>query len=337
MKKVINLLIVVLGFFGSRNLYSQEIPLFSQKLTNSFLYNPAMAGLTPGSFTYSYRKNYALVDNAPEDHFVSLHMPIADFRFGVGINAYQENISFIKNSFTSVAFAYHLRLTKMSTLSFGVSGESSLTKVDGSSNTAINGVDPVILNYQSPDPTYDVSFGTNYKNRFISIGFAINKISTSWINKKGISLSNYFTSYIQGTIPTRNKKDSFEPFVSVRKFSNEYLTWDAGVFYMVNDALITGLAYRKGNVINTTVGFKFPKKILIGYAREIIGSNLNGFVGATNEIVLRYDFSPNKKYKSILAESETAPYGVEINNRYRYTRSQVKYVKRLKKKSQKKH
>jgi type IX secretion system PorP/SprF family membrane protein len=333
MKNVIKLLIVVLGFIGSKDLYCQEIPLFSQKLTNSFLYNPALAGLSTGSFTYSYRRNYALVEDAPQDHFASFHTPIADMRFGVGVNAYYEEISFLKNSFTSVAFAYHLRLSKLSTLSFGVAGESSMTKVYGSSNTSINGVDPVMLNYQSNDPTFDVSFGSHYKSRYLSIGFAFNKLSTSWIDKTGSNLSNYFTSYVQGTIPTRNKKDSFEPFVSLRKFTADYMTWDVGAFYMVNDALITGLAYRKGNIVNATVGFKFPKNLVIGYAREVFGSNLNGFVGSTNEIVLRYDFNPPGRYKSIFSECKTDPYGVEINSRYRFSRFQMRHIKRQNKSS----
>jgi Protein of unknown function (DUF3308). len=81
MKKL--LLFVFLNFLALHSI-AQDIPLFSQKLTNSFMYNPALAGHTFGSMTASYRMNYLGVTDAPTNTFLSFHAPFANYRFGSG-------------------------------------------------------------------------------------------------------------------------------------------------------------------------------------------------------------------------------------------------------------
>ena len=61
---------------------AQDIPLFSQKLTNSFIYNPSLAGHTFGSVTYAYRQNYSNVQGAPKNNFISMHAPFANHKIG---------------------------------------------------------------------------------------------------------------------------------------------------------------------------------------------------------------------------------------------------------------
>src|SRR6187399_724109 len=109
MKKLLRGIILVSGLFTSGIALAQDIPLFSQKLTNSFVFNPALAGHTFGSITYSYKRNYANVNGSPQNHFLSVHAPIVNHRFGVGANFYQEDVTFLRNTYASAAFAYHLR------------------------------------------------------------------------------------------------------------------------------------------------------------------------------------------------------------------------------------
>ena len=119
LKTVVISCVIILG----QQARGQDIPLFSQKLTNSFIFNPALAGNTFGSITYSYKQNYARVNGSPKNNFLSFHTPIANHRFGIGANVFQEDVNFLRNTYASAAFAYHLRFDKFSTFSMGVSGE----------------------------------------------------------------------------------------------------------------------------------------------------------------------------------------------------------------------
>jgi hypothetical protein len=76
--------LLVLGLIGFVvGVQAQDIPLFSQKLTNSFIYNPSFAGLDFGSLTFSRRSNYTAVEGAPVNNFLSLHTPFSGGRFGI--------------------------------------------------------------------------------------------------------------------------------------------------------------------------------------------------------------------------------------------------------------
>lgn len=276
---------------ASLALAAQDIPLFTQKLTNSLIYNPAVAGHTFGSLTYAYRQNYANVPGAPKNHFVSLHAPFGKYNFGAGVNLFQEDVNFIRNTYASAAFAYHVHFNKLTILSAGVSAEYNSTQVRGTSNTETFEVDPVLTQLQNGDPTFDYSFGVHFQSRFFKGGIALNRLSTAWINKESSNLSNYYSAYLQGLIPVRAGEDLLEPYVAYRKFSETNNTYDVGLYYTYDNKLIAGAAYRKGNVLNATLGIKFAHRLMIGYSREMITGNIGGYVGSANEITLRFDFN----------------------------------------------
>jgi type IX secretion system PorP/SprF family membrane protein len=298
MKKILVALMILSWSAG----IAQEIPLFSQKLTNSFIYNPALAGQSTGSLTYTYRKSYSNIEGAPQDHFLSLHTPFSNYRFGAGINLYHETVNFVKNTFVTTAFAWHLRPDRYKTFSAGVAVDFGTTVVSRFANTNGSTNDPVLNDYENRVPKMDVSFGVHYQTRYVKTGFALNRISSTWIQPRAAFLENFFSSYVQGRLPARDGKDRFEPYISLRKYSHFYYSWDAGIFYTYESKIIGGATLRTGNIINTTLGFLITDKTLLGYSREIIGTNIGRQLGATNEITLRVDFGSYDKRRRTIGD-----------------------------------
>ncbi len=219
---------------------------------------------------------------------------------------FQEDVNFIRNTYASAAFAYHLHFNRYNILSFGLSGEYNITRLNGNSNTIGIETDPVLGQLQNGEPNYDFSFGTNYQTRYFKVGFALNRLSTAWIKPETSNLSNYFSGYAQGLIPMRGGDDLLEPYVAFRKFSENNDTYDIGLFYTYNNLITAGAALRRSSVINGTLAFKFNKKFLIGYSREMITSSLGGFVGAANEITVRYDFNDESYKERFRADYKSA-------------------------------
>jgi type IX secretion system PorP/SprF family membrane protein len=282
----------LLSFFAMTAARAQDIPLFSQKLTNSFIYNPALAGHTYGSITYSFKQNYK-VEGAPQNHFLSAHTPIANHRFGVGASVYQEDVTFLRNLYASAAFAYHIPLSKITTLSFGLAGEYNAFNVNGALNFD-DGNDSELLAYQKGIGEYDFSFGAHFQNRFIKAGLASNRLSTAWVKDSSKTvLSNYYSSFVQGLIPLRAGQDILEPYVAFRKLSDVNTILDIGLFYTYDNKIILGGSMRNQNIISGTVGFRLSKYLMIGYSREMITGNVGGFIGAANEFSFRFDFNEN--------------------------------------------
>jgi len=295
MRKTLLTLITLTTFAAGA--IAQDIPLFSQKLTNSFVFNPALAGHTFGSITYSYKQNYSSVAGSPENHFLSVHSPIARHRFGVGANVYQEDVTFLRNMYASGAFAYHLPINKLTTLSFGVSAEYNSLKVNGKPNFDVTN-DVGYNNFkQNGINDYDFSFGMHFQNRYVKVGVASNRLATTWIKDKSKAvLSNYYSAFVQGLIPMRRAEDLLEPYVAYRKLSPVNNTLDLGLYYTYNNKITLGAAMRSGKVMSGTLAFRLSKYLMLGYSREMIIGNVGGFIGAANEFTLRFDFN-DESYK----------------------------------------
>lgn len=292
MKRTLHLLFLAVSCMLTGTLYAQDIPLFSQKLTNSFMYNPAVAGHTFGSATASYRSNYN-VDGAPTNLFLSFHAPFAKHKAGFGVNVFQEKVTFLENTYASAAFAYHIRFDRFNSLSMGVSGEYNMMKTNG---TPIgNSEDPEYVALAGGVNKVDFSFGMLYQTRFFKAGVAANRL-TSTFDKEGTPLANYYTAYLQGLLPVRGGEDLLEPYVAYRKLSETNSTLDLGLFYTFNERIMGGVAWRSGNLLGATLGFWPQKNLMLGVTHEIIMGNIGGFVGSANEVTLRWDFN-HESYK----------------------------------------
>jgi type IX secretion system PorP/SprF family membrane protein len=285
-------------------LHGQDIPLFSQKLTNSFMYNPALAGHTFGSVTFSYKQNYAKVEGAPKNYFLSLHAPFANHRFGIGANVFQEEITFLRNTYASTAFAYHIRFNRFTSLSFGVSGEYNTITLNGSTTSEISDPEYIALGANGIKK-YDFSFGTHYQNRFMKAGIAANRLASTWLEDTA-AITNFYSSFVQGIIPVRGGEDVIEPYVAYRKLSGVNEIIDVGLFYTFNNKITFGASYRSGGIISATLAFRVSKYVLAGYSRETISGGVGGYIGAANEYTIRYDFNDESYKERFRADYKSA-------------------------------
>ena len=280
---------------------AQDIPLFSQKLTNSFMYNPSTAGNTFGSLTASYRNNYSGVKDSPKNVFISMHTPFANHRFGAGANIYHEEVSVIKNTYYSAAFAYHLPFNKFSRLSMGVGAEYNQLNINRANENYI--LDDLTLQRYANAGKPDFSTGLSFQNRFMKMGIAANRLATAWLESPDKrTLSDYYTGFVQGTIPIREGQDLLEPYFAFRKFSDTNDTYDIGLYYTYDNKITAGAATRAGSVVNFTLAYRLSQYLLVGYSNEIITSPVGGFVGTSNEFTIRYDFNDQNYQKKFRAD-----------------------------------
>ena len=291
------LLVALIGFFFCTT-YAQDIPLFSQKLTNSSMYNPAIAGHTVGSATFSYRSNYSGVNDGPKNYFLSLHTPFANHRFGAGVNVYQEEVAILKNTYYSAAFAYHIPFNKFNTLSMGLGAELNQLRQNFSPSDSYILGDKTYDRYLLTSGKPDFSFGLLYQNRFVKIGASANRLATAWLEPADKKLlSNYYTGFVQGMVPIREGQDLLEPYFAYRKLSESNQTLDAGIYYTYDNKITAGGAYRNGNIANLTLAYRLSKYLQVGYSREMIIGSVGGFVGSSNEFTIRYDFNDQNYQK----------------------------------------
>lgn len=306
MKKIYALGAAILSLVTTAAIQAQDIPLFTQKLTNSFIYNPAVAGNGVGSLTYAYRQSYGGIPNAPRNNFISIHTPLAGHKAGLGVNFYQEDVNFLRNGYLSAAFAYHIHTGHFSSLSMGISGEYNFMRISGGTNSNTDDPDYQRLASGQLDE-YDFSFGIVYQSKYFKAGIAANRLASEWIRKdSAYVLSSFYSAFLQGTIPVRGGDDLLEPYIAYRKLSETNSSYDIGLYYTYNARLMAGASLRKGNVAGITAGLYITPKLMLGYTREMYFSQVQSQVGATNEFTLRLNFKEFDYRKSFSANYKSA-------------------------------
>lgn len=278
---------------------AQDVPLFTQKLTNSFLYNPSVAGNGLGSLTFSHRKNWSGVQGAPVTNYLGIHNPFAKDRFGMGINIYQEKAGIYETASAIAAFAYHIKITDTRSLSFGVSGEYCNFKI----NTSLVDVDDLednLITGNVPQGQADFSFGITYQSKNIILGASANRLTnlTRGLSDTPSQFPGFYSAYIHTSFPMRQAKDLLEPILTVREYINGQRQFDAGLYYSVNNILTLGGGYRTGGTISATLGIRVLDKFLIGYTRDINASSYGSSLNASNELTIRFDFKSQQYYSN---------------------------------------
>ena len=277
--------------------HGQDVPVYSQKLTNSFLYNPSVAGNTLGSATLSYRQQWAGVEGSPRTLFFSIHTPFARHRFGTGFNVYQEKSGVNENLFASGAFAYHLRFTDDNMISMGVSVEYVNTKIKYAAVDVID-TDDDLLNGNQPNANgLDFSFGLSYSSKYFKLGASANRLgSLVGLSDSTSQFSQFYAAFLNLTLPVAGDRDVIEPIVYLRSFANGTHQIDGGLYYTYKDVVTLGGSYRTGGAIGLTAALRISKNLLIGYSREMLSGDFSKSVGASNEFTLRLDFRDHNYY-----------------------------------------
>lgn len=271
--------------------FGQDLPLFSQKLTNSFIYNPSVAGNGKGSLTLSHRRFWSGLDDASSSNLLSLHLPFAYDRFGAGVNLFSEKVGIYDRTYVSGAFAYHVRFNDESALSMGVSAEYNNFQINTSRLDVRDEGDQLLVGSDVAQSSTDFSFGLSYQSRFFDTGVAINRLNTGLgINGESSQLSEFYSAYIAGKIPLASDKHLLEPIFTYRQLSTESNQYDAGLYYTFNNAITIGGGYRSGSQFTATAALRFANKFLIGYSYESFNSDFRANVGNSSEITLRIDF-----------------------------------------------
>lgn len=298
MRRSLRWLLLLTLIPGSREAMSQDVPLFTQKLTNSFLYNPSVAGNSLGSLTLSHRQFWSGALDAPSTNFFSVHTPFGRYRFGTGVNFYQDRIGVTDNLYASAAFAYHIKITDEKAFSMGLSAEYDNQKLNPARYDLAEENDP-LLNQSGSVSNIDFSFGMSYKSRFLTLGASANRLKAMTGMVDSAAFPAYYSGTARFTIPLANDRDLLEPMVTYRGYLEGSSQIDAGLFYTWNDFATLGGSYRTGNIINVTAGIKFLKAVTLGYSRDIYTGDVSKALGSSNEFTLRFDFMSEAFYTRV--------------------------------------
>lgn len=304
-KRLQNIFFVVLMCGVGVSGRAQDLPLFTQKLTNAFLYNPSVAGNTLGSVTFSHRKYWSGVSDSPHTNFLSCHVPFAYHKLGAGINFYQDDIGVSQTLFASAAFAYHIRFRNDNSISMGAAAEFARYALNTGRIDVVDQND-VLLSNAGSTTQLDFSYGMSYQAKYFTLGGSVNRLRTLLLSE-GQSADNtfagYYAAFLNIKLPLAGERDLLEPVLTYRSLSSESAQIDGGLYYTYKDFLTAGGGYRTGGIMNLTAALRIHHNFLVGYSHEMFSDKVQQKVGATNEFTVRIDFRNHDFY----AKQKNAP------------------------------
>lgn len=321
MRKYLLLILMSLGLLET---YGQQRSQYSNYVMNNYLLNPAVGG----SYTFfnvkvGHREQWLGMEGAPRTSFVSIHGPInhPDARkrtlrykktthHGLGAYAYSDEIGPLSWRGAFASYAYHIRVSRKVTTSFGIFGGLKEFRVDGDKIKFVEHptdeiVKPGVQSTIMPDANVGWFM---YADRFFA-GISVNQIlqtSLDFETKDGTTaegkLNNHY--FITGGYKWSIDRDwHFYPTVLIKAMYPAPATFDVNLRIMYSDFAWVGLTYRNGDIRNLFEGdavsfmaeYVFNDTFEVGYAYDYGVSELNAYNDGTHEIIFGIRWNDPKK------------------------------------------
>ncbi|GAO29038.1 PorP/SprF family type IX secretion system membrane protein [Geofilum rubicundum] len=117
------------------NAVAQKELVMTQYMHNQFAINPAFAGSRETLTAFAaYRMQWSGIPDAPNAQFFSIHAPLKNNQVALGASFFNENISIVRNTGFSAAYAYRIKAGANSRLALSLnagllSSKSSWDKI----------------------------------------------------------------------------------------------------------------------------------------------------------------------------------------------------------------
>ena len=299
--------IILIGLMATMFAFGQQDPMFTHYMYNTLSVNPAYAGSREAlTVTLLHRNQWVSFPGAPKTNTLTLHSPVFNENVGLGLSLTHDVIGPTK--FTSMYgdFAFRVKLTKKSNLTFGLKAGVDLLTANLPFLQIQDPNDPAFLNSFKNKALPNFGFGLfyTYKNRFYA-GLSIPRllqhefVGENTLISSGILKGHYF--FITGASLPLSRFVEFKPSALVKMTVGAPIELDVTALFELYKRINFGLMYRTGDAFGALVGIYIFDRLLLGYSYDFSLTNTTmKYNEGSHEIMLRYDliFSSSHRIKS---------------------------------------
>ena len=284
-------LLIITLLLGSTNLSAQINPMAAQYFQNTYLANPAMAGVNQGiRLNMGYRNQWSNIQGSPRN--LSLTADYGGEKVGLGLNFYKDEAGLLNRSKLQATYAYHLQLNnEEGKLHFGISlglqtNSLNTQNIVGSSN------DLSAMRYNDQENIIDGDFGMAYSDKKFRIEGSISNLKNQ-LEIEDNEISDYATFMTAFTYMTQVSDWQLHPKLVYRGVKNFNDILDMGLeirtpddqlgfmsMYHTNKSMSFGLTYQKIKQWQLLVLYNTPVQALKSYATGTFEIGLQVNAGA---------------------------------------------------------
>ncbi len=297
MKKSLIVILVCLAALTK----AQQLPMYSQYLTNDFILNPAIAGSKPYfPIQINSRTQWSSLGTiAPKTNTLSYHMPVAYNAIGLGAIVMQDETGPYSQIGITLSFAYHIQLDEddITRLSLGLSGlmtQHNLNQDD--------------LTFHNPDPEFqgsyskmvpDASFGAYLYSKNFSLSASAHQLFESTFKESvqdifgdNSQVRHYF-AHASYRIDIHSDL-AIEPSLLVKSTEVSPTQLDVNARVIIDNNYWAGLSLRSSESLVVLTGLNMGS-LFLSYSYDYGISSLSSVASGSHEISLGFNINDKRK------------------------------------------
>ena len=271
----------------------QQDPMYSQYMFNTLAFNPAYAG-SADVFTVMALSRHQWVgfDGAPATQTILAHSPLKGEKLSLGFTAINDKVGPSHQTSAYGDFAYRIRTSENTRLSFGLKGGMNIYQADLASLTSVE-VDPANVNV-SGQLLPNFGFGVYWHGPRYYVGASAPKLLENKMDAVNgnvlVSASearHYFL--IGGYVMDLGRDIKFKPSFMFRTVEGAPLSLDLNANFLLRERIWFGAMYRLGNAFGVMGQYQVNDQLRVGYAFDLTTTRIGAYNAGTHEIMLSYD------------------------------------------------
>jgi type IX secretion system PorP/SprF family membrane protein len=309
---------------------AQQLGQFDQYMNNAILQNPAFVGME--EFTEirgNFRRQWVGFDNAPRSFVLSassrlmttnttkndippsifisdneLYNQLGGERkviepspHGIGGYVIHDRNGPFERISAFATYAYHLRVTEKTNLSFGVGAGFSRREIDLASMSVLSGTDELYNSYLMNDNAeshLDLKAGLTYYGRHFFVGYSSNQLLQNEVydvsegQAEKLAIHHYLSG---GYVFNLSERFELYPTVMVRYVEPAPLAYDANLRARLDKEVWFGVGYRYQDAVSGQIGLTLNNKLNFGYTYAFGTSEIREAHDGTHEVSLGFMFN----------------------------------------------
>lgn len=315
-KRFLYLLLFVLAFVKlnaqeDNPFVAYDVPAQNLLKYNRFLINPTFSTVREDKsyINLLHRNQSVQFNDNNQNYFLSYSGRIND-RTGLGLSLYTQREGVLSNFGVLANYAYGVKLTDKSNLTFGANVSYYNSGFDEGRASTVED-DPFLSGFQDQNllsfqPGINLSYGSFdlgvFAENLFDYNLRTNESITDFRDKT-------YSGHLQYTHQFNNSTGILEegrlmPLARVRKVGEDELTLGGSLILDLPKLGWVQGGYDSFYGAAAGVGFNLNRRISLGYTMEKgLGSNFDNF-GVTHEISFAYAFTPNLTEDRVMLEDE---------------------------------
>jgi type IX secretion system PorP/SprF family membrane protein len=293
--------LLVLALISSGLIYSQQLPQLTQFMDNSYVINPAFAGMNDYyQVRTSVRNQWTGISDAPSTTILSIYGK-QDDNVGLGGIIFNDQYGHTSRTGGSVSYTYHFPVSDKMKLALALSGGFTQFKIVKNNFSVQDQNDPLMLGGDVVRTLPDATFGLNLSGDKWYIGAAIPQLLSSELRLMDDDFARiYDTTSQNGKLASHiyvlgsytydiNPAISIEPSFFLRAVSGAKTQIDFGVKSEYKELFWLGMNYNMNNDLSSIaalLGYNINDRFNIGYSYGMPSSATSNYYSGSHEFML---------------------------------------------------